>query len=434
MDLIEKMVLPQSEQHILLLKYMLVLAFMIFIPYFALVYGSLLNSLLIKSKQSEKSNLSYDIIKLLTFNKYAPIGFGIVPFLSIIFIYQQLLHQSGAAFTGISFLLLILLIAGTTLIYFYKHYYALQILFGNDNKLINAENTVAESFRANVNNYKKYGKIAFVLLSLALYLFEGLVNYISNSINWVNGFLSSLNQLNTVINFIVFVIVSLLLSNSIMLWNFFRNNDEATSPEFALKINKLNLSLTLILPSLMLVNVVFTSVKSLSYDYFIYALASVAILLLIAISLFSSIKHNKIGNSNLTILLLLIFIFFNIIREQYSFSVNIQLHENILAQNYIDYQNKINAELGLNEVKISGEDIFNGKCIACHNFDKKIVGPPYKDVLPKYEGKMSNLVKFVLNPVKVNPDYPSMPNQGLKPLEAEAIAEYIMKTYTEKYK
>jgi len=320
------------------------------------------------------------------------------------------------------------------LIYFYKHYYALQILFGNDNKLINAENTVAESFRANVNNYKKYGKIAFVLLSLALYLFEGLVNYISNSINWVNGFLSSLNQLNTVINFIVFVIVSLLLSNTIMLWNFFRNNDEATSPEFALKINKLNLSLTLILPALILVNVVFTSVKSLSYDYFIYTLASVAILLLIAISLFSSIKHNKIGNSNLTILLLFIFIFFNIIREQYSFSVNIQLHEKILAQNYIDYQNKINAELGLNKVKISGEDIFNGKCIACHNFDKKIVGPPYKDVLPKYEGKMSDLVKFVLNPAKVNPDYPSMPNQGLKPLEAEAIAEYIMKTYTEKYK
>jgi len=41
------------------------------------------------------------------------------------------------------------------------------------------------------------------------------------------------------------------------------------------------------------------------------------------------------------------------------------------------------------------------------------------------------LVDFVMNPVKKNPEYPSMPNQGLKPNEAKAVAEYILKVYSE---
>jgi cytochrome c len=49
--------------------------------------------------------------------------------------------------------------------------------------------------------------------------------------------------------------------------------------------------------------------------------------------------------------------------------------------------------------------------------------------MPKYEGKKDLLVKFILNPVKINPDYPAMPNPGLKPKEAEAIAEYLLTTY-----
>jgi hypothetical protein len=31
--------------------------------------------------------------------------------------------------------------------------------------------------------------------------------------------------------------------------------------------------------------------------------------------------------------------------------------------------------------------------------------------------------------VKVNPEYTAMPNQGLKPKEAEAVADYIIKIY-----
>ncbi len=81
-----------------------------------------------------------------------------------------------------------------------------------------------------------------------------------------------------------------------------------------------------------------------------------------------------------------------------------------------------------------GQEIYNTKCVACHRFDSRVVGPPYNSVLPKYEGKLDELKKFILNPVKVNPDYIAMPNQGLKPHEAESVAMFLMKEYEEKYK
>jgi cytochrome c len=87
---------------------------------------------------------------------------------------------------------------------------------------------------------------------------------------------------------------------------------------------------------------------------------------------------------------------------------------------------------GVAEASVAmGEQIFNQKCIACHRFDQRLVGPSYNEVLPKYEGNLETLKDFILNPVKVNPDYPAMPNQGLKPIEAESAAMYLLQKYQE---
>lgn len=435
MDLIEKMVLPQSEQHILLLKYMLTLAYMIFIPYMALLFGSLLNSLYIKTESDDQSaTLRFEIIKSITFNRISSIGFGIVPFLSIQFVYLQLLQKSVVSFAGMSVFILILFTLSIILIYLFKHYFALSLLLNEKTNLQEESNSLVDSFYKPVMNYRKYGKYAFILLSVTLYLFFGLVNYISDYTNWDSGYLNNLISTKTAIDFIFFIIISLIISNSFVLWKIFKSEGKSYPSDFANLLSKTSLVLTLILPALILLNTFLTSEKSLSNDYFIYTLIAIAIVMILTNFYYKNIKDQKFANANMIIFLIFIFIMFNIIREQYLFGTNLQVHTQKLAENYIEYQNKLNAELGINVVKVSGEEIFNGKCIACHNFDKKIVGPAYKDVLPKYEGKVQDLIKFVLNPVKVNPDFPAMPNQGLKPNEAEAIADYILKTYTEKYK
>lgn len=140
---------------------------------------------------------------------------------------------------------------------------------------------------------------------------------------------------------------------------------------------------------------------------------------------------NSTTQYSLSILFLIIVLFMSVVGVNIAaFDTVTQLQFNRLAKNYDVYHQQLLIESGVAVVTVSGEDIYNGRCIACHKFDKKLVGPPYNEVLPKYAEDRAGLIKFVLRPVKVNPDYPSMPNQGLKPKEAEAIADYILSIYS----
>jgi cytochrome c551/c552 len=73
-----------------------------------------------------------------------------------------------------------------------------------------------------------------------------------------------------------------------------------------------------------------------------------------------------------------------------------------------------------------GEKVFNSICVACHRFDQRLVGPPLDTVLPKYRGKPAKLQAFLHNPVKVNPDYPSMPNLHLTDRQVETVAQFLL--------
>ncbi len=75
---------------------------------------------------------------------------------------------------------------------------------------------------------------------------------------------------------------------------------------------------------------------------------------------------------------------------------------------------------------VEGKTVFDDFCSSCHSFEQKLVGPPFKEVLPKYKGDLKKLKSFIKNPYKVNPDYPPMPNLGLKEKEIDAVIEYLM--------
>jgi cytochrome c len=101
-------------------------------------------------------------------------------------------------------------------------------------------------------------------------------------------------------------------------------------------------------------------------------------------------------------------------------------HAAQLAVVFEKHTEDLRSSLGVMAKQMTGEDIYNARCSACHLFDQKKVGPPYKEVLVKYAGKKPALIAFVLNPVKVNPAYPNMPGQGLKASEADSIATFLM--------
>jgi cytochrome c len=141
------------------------------------------------------------------------------------------------------------------------------------------------------------------------------------------------------------------------------------------------------------------------------------------------LKESRVKYNSSLLYLFITLMLFVIVKDQFAFDTASRKQFILLTENFAEYQQRMKEEMGIAVVEISGEEIYNGRCIACHQYEQRLVGPPYKDVLPKYEGKTEELVQFILNPVKVDADYPAMPNQGLKPKEAEAVAEYLVKTY-----
>jgi cytochrome c551/c552 len=74
-----------------------------------------------------------------------------------------------------------------------------------------------------------------------------------------------------------------------------------------------------------------------------------------------------------------------------------------------------------------GEQVYNSVCSACHEWDKRKVGPPYNDVVPKYQGNVAELKAFIQNPHRINPDYPTMPNLGLSERDINDVAHFLLR-------
>jgi len=418
MEFLDKMVLQQSAHHMVLLKYLLVLTLIIFYCYAGLLLGSTFLSLFykLKSKKLEDSNnsiFSKMLIDLVTFNKSVGFALGIIPIISASFCYAQLLHKTGLDLPEFILIAALIFYFGLGFVYLYK-------------------------FRMKKNKSSWYfGIISTVLLAVSTLVLIGSTQLAIDSENWKNqnDIISIVLSARTIFSYLHFVVFSLLSASLFFLYKYFRNNSEEEFPSELLRVYSRNQSLkiglvsVIILPALVLINIFLKPISSLSFNFFGYAVLALISLLVISVFLYVMIKENKTAYGSKALFFLVLFISIMVIKDQFAFDTATKKHFVVLASEYEEYQKEVQEEFGLLVETINGADIFNGKCVACHQFDKKLVGPPYNETLPKYEGKKEALVQFILNPVKINPDYPPMASQGLKPSEAEAVADYILSTY-----
>lgn len=81
-----------------------------------------------------------------------------------------------------------------------------------------------------------------------------------------------------------------------------------------------------------------------------------------------------------------------------------------------------------------GKEIFDAKCIACHKFDSKLVGPPLKDITKRRKPEW--IMNMILNPEQMTKENPSakkligqyltqMTFQNVTQDDARAILEYF---------
>ncbi len=127
----------------------------------------------------------------------------------------------------------------------------------------------------------------------------------------------------------------------------------------------------------------------------IFAFSAIAlVLLLIAYNLiYGIVKENNLKLSGAVFFTILFAVFSLIIKDQSAVSNATEQQAVILDSQFQKYLAGLTGDRGAAEV--SGKEIFDVRCSSCHKFDQKLVGPAYKDVLPKYEGKIDQLTGFI---------------------------------------
>ncbi len=448
MDFLDQIALPQSAEHIQLLHYLLILVLFLFISFIGLVFGGTILSLRYKRKSEKSGDEKYfhfakDIMEIVTISKSVGFILGIAPVITVILIYSQLF--SGAEISNLGFLGLSLICIVISLFFIYSFRYSLSFnrIFGSIKSFeikdedISGEINKFSSESKNISNTA--GRYGLLFLFLGLWFFFTAITISIYYKDWnVDSFLGSLFNLSVLLKFIFYILFSLTLTGGIILFRFFNLEKSNTEQDDEYKkfvkshAQKVTFVSGVFIPVFMLLNLMEVPSTVLSGTVFTYLVISIILLFLGFNFLYMLTKSYSTVFTSLLFLVLIFSLGAYIVSDQSIMKNSTSLRTEILSANFDKYLADLKGE-GTTE-KVDGAEIYKVRCESCHRWNTKLVGPPHDEVIPKYVGKEAQLVAFIRNPVKVNPDYPPMPNPGLKPNEAKAVADYLLERLAEEKK
>ena len=443
MEFLDKIILPQSAEHIELLHYIMLLLLSIFLPFISIIFGGTFLSVYYSIKFRKKNNIHYkiyskDIIETVTVNNAVGVILGIVPLLTSILIFAQLLDQSKI--NTLSYLVVAFIFVSIALIMIYTYRYSVTFnyIFNsvNSNQLKNkdAEEELEKIKNSSSHLSAKYGKLGFVFIFIGMWFYVAGITSVELFTTWsVSNFVGSIFAPAVLLKFLTFICLAFTLTAAAILFVhlYWKENKNDVDPEYRnfLKNNasKLGLRFGIPLPLLIAFNLFLLPDKNLSGSIFISSFVAILLLFLAYHFFFMLEVKNEYKFSSAIFIILILVSVSLIFKDQKVISNATKQHSLVLNTQY----DKILANLkGEGTVAvISGKEIYEVRCASCHRFDRKLVGPAYFDVLPQFVGKETQLVAFIRNPIKVNPAFPPMPNPGLKPQEAEAVAKYLLEEY-----
>ncbi|MBI2419120.1 MAG: c-type cytochrome [Ignavibacteriales bacterium] len=411
-----------------------------FIPFISLVLGGSLLSLFYKKQSKSGGNLyferfSTEIIELVTINKSTGLALGLVPFFMLIMTYSQLLHTLDTLAVTYFIFAFLYMMMGLVLVFTLRYSSYFKNIFNillSYNPAASNEEQVAEFSKKVSGVHTASGKwgLFFILVS-TFYLSAGFT-YALNApvLTSPASIMDAFIKPAVYTNWLYLLCSALSFTGGFIIFNYFYWNGgrllETGYADFVKRNTfKVIFIFLLVQPLLLMVNVNTLPASSLSMTVFALPVLAVAVIFVALHLMYQMIKNKNMQYSGYIFVLLYIVSFFVIIADQTALSNSTKKNSLVLAANFEVFKKGL-TKAGEAGGAVSGEEIFKTKCSACHKFDLKLVGPPYKESLPKYAGDVNKLVEFVKNPTKVNPAYPPMPNQGLKPAEARAIAKYIL--------
>ncbi|RPI15292.1 MAG: hypothetical protein EHM58_14470 [Ignavibacteriae bacterium] len=445
MNFFDQIVIPPSANHLLLLHYILIISLLLFVPYLGLLLGASFYSVFFKRIGEKSGNIQHirfakDIIEKLTITKNAEIALGIIPVLSILFVYAQLLYKAQTIAMTVISLAVLMFIISFILIYRYRNTFKVQSVIDTLKKYVNKSDSSNEGIRS-VNEYEanlssagnKAGWIGSILLYTAAYIFVASIALASNPQEWgsVNNILLVLFSWEAIFNFLYLIAASGVITGAAVLFYFFKWQGGLTGmdEEYSKFVKGFAIGLaffsSLFIPVLLFLNFLFLPQVALSPASFLYLAVTLIAALVLANMLYSMVKTSDVNPATAIFVLVFIVFAFNILKDQ-SVMGNALGEQSRQIMAVADEHEKEIKSKTVSLTGVNAEQIYATKCVACHKFDTKLVGPPYQQTIPKYNGDLNALAEYIYNPVKKDPAYPPMPNQGLKKKEAQALAKWLL--------
>ncbi len=445
MDFFNSLVIPQSADHIKLLHYMLILILFLFIPFISMIFSGTILSLFYKGKGYRDKNKLYlkfskDIAEITTVNKSLGIILGIVPMLTAILIFIQLLHEANTSVSVYLAWSFILSTIGIILVYSYRYSLSFNSIFDSLREYAPKNEEIYDEFRkfrkGSIEVSNKTGLFGIVMLFAGLWFFTAGVTFAAFPNDWTNStIIGNLFSGKVLVRFISFIIGSFGITGGLLFFRFFfweggKKNIEDNYKEFvrktALKISFASMTL---LPVFLLLDVILLPETAVSVGIFSYSIAAILLIFLALHLLYSMVKYSNTRFSGSIFFVILLIVLSSTVKDELAMSNSTEMQSLKLADKFETYMNGLKGVSATAVTVRTGEQIYQTVCSACHRFDKVVVGPAYDNVLPQFEGKKDALVAFIRNPVKVNPKFPPMPNPGLSLAEAKNIADYELTTH-----
>jgi len=413
MQMLNELLLPPTDQQFGMLAYLILFMLLFALPYLGLV---LISTLASAGLQANKSPLARYFLEPWAGGGQL-ITFGVIPFVCLLFLFQ--LYFYGTALPVFEYFVRIMfpLFGGFLLVY----------LYGKSRTLI-------------------LGGLGFVLLLVAAFFTISTIVLMLFPENWtfVETPLPTVFSIQVIIHCLIFLALSTLFTGAWLYFQYFRwpEHPLPAGDDYRQMMRRIAggmmLGGVLLLPVFVLWD--FYTLPAYTLTNAAFALGAVAIVLLcvLAIAVIGILQATG-ARFAVTVMVLATLVFgLVLVKQQLLYARANQEHLALLSERLekekadwtAEREAKRDASLVADE-KL-GEKIYNERCTACHLFDQRVVGPPYNEVLPKYEDDLAALEAFIRNPVKVNPDYPAMPNQGLNIREVKAVSAYLLTKYAAK--
>jgi cytochrome c len=441
MEFLDNLVLPQSLEHIRLINYLLILIFLLFIPYIGVLLVTSVLSVIYRSKGRREGNENFTefsaaLIRVPTLNKSIGVILGIIPLLTITLMIAQILHRANTFI--LEFLLVAFLLGsiGIILIYTYRYSFDFEGIYNRITPQIGDKDLLEELKRTSGGSTRlaaKSGLWGIGLLFFGLWFLLSAVTMILHPSLWEKDAIFVLFDWRVILYAFQFLALSCAITGAFILFSYYYWEGGITNikEEFSDTLKRVSIHLTfwgaLALPGIMLISLLALNPRFLSGGIFTFSTIALILLFVLYNLVYAMVKNRNIKFSGPLFFLVIFIALSVIIKDQIAMGNATAPHAVVLNAEFESYLAELIGERGVAEV--SGKEIYDVRCASCHTFDQRLVGPAFNNVLTKYEGNMEQLVSFILNPAKIDPQFPPMPNPGLRPNEARGVAEFIMETY-----